>query len=752
MLAIFFPNGPFRAKGYNFRRTPRSLIVSPRGFPFVYLHTTFEAQSMPGFPNDLLTTDVSLHSPKEVQEEVKQLRAEIAQTKESLRECEERWRLAMAAGRMASWDWEISTDRVIVSQGWEALHGIPLGTFAGTFEAFLSDIHPEDRESVIGSMKSAVEEGREHLVEYRLVWPDGSVHWIEARGKVLRDESGKPVRMIGICMDIKERKQTEQSLRFLADASRSLGNLVDYRSTMQKLVGVAVPEFADGCGTHIVDEDGQLHLLVATHVDPSKAELVDEFSKQVNQQIGPPRVFHTGRSEMVSRTSDSVLKSTVEDEEHLRLIRGLKLNSYMCVPLSVREKVIGTLTFIAADSRQNYTLADLAVAEDLGHRAAVAIENAQLYAQVKDADRRKDEFMAMLAHELRNPLAPIRSGLDLLSMKGVESATVGVMQEQVQHLVRLVDDLLDVARIIRGKIQVHKETVRLNDIVQRSVDASRPLIEAQNHELTISLPSSSIWLDADPMRLSQVITNLLSNAAKYTEKGGNIWLTVQEDGNQAVIGVRDSGIGIDKALLPHVFDLFTQGDRTLDRSQGGLGIGLTLVKNLVEMHGGKVEAHSEGIGKGSEFTIYLPVSAQPPQHDVRDAEPQADFSRRVLIVEDNVAAAKLLTILLTRLGNHEVQVAHDGETGLTIAEKFRPDLVLLDIGLPGIDGYEVAKRLRRLPEGDRPLVAAVTGYGQEEDRRRSREAGFDEHLLKPIGMDVVRGLLRHPKLIQNQRA
>jgi len=319
-------------------------------------------------------------------------------------------------------------------------------------------------------------------------------------------------------------------------------------------------------------------------------------------------------------------------------------------------------------------------------------------------------------------------------------------------LVRLVDDLLDVARIIRGKIQVHKETVRLNDIVQRSVDASRPLIEAQNHELTISLPSSSIWLDADPMRLSQVITNLLSNAAKYTEKGGNIWLTVQEDGNQAVIGVRDSGIGIDKALLPHVFDLFTQGDRTLDRSQGGLGIGLTLVKNLVEMHGGKVEAHSEGIGKGSKFTIHLPISVEPPKNDMRNTEQRIDSARRVLIVEDNTAAATVLASLLNKIGKHEVQVAYDGETGLTIAEKFRPDLVLLDIGLPGIDGYEVAKRLRRLPEGDRPLVAAVTGYGQEEDRRRSREAGFDEHLLKPIGMDVVRGLLRHPKLIQNQRA
>ena len=291
----------------------------------------------------------------------------------------------------------------------------------------------------------------------------------------------------------------------------------------------------------------------------------------------------------------------------------------------------------------------IGICMDIDERKQVATENALLYAQVKDADRRKDEFLAMLAHELRNPLAPVRSGLDLLSMKGVESDTVGLMQEQLRHLVRLVDDLLDVSRIIRGKIQVRKDTVRLNDIVQRSLDASRPLIETRHHELTVSVPSSPIWLDADPVRLSQIITNLLSNAAKYMEKGGHISLMVQRDGDQAMICVRDTGIGIDKALLPHVFDLFTQGDRALDRSQGGLGIGLTLVKNLVEMQDGKVEAHSEGIGKGSEFTVRLPVSAHPPEQDVQDAEPETDSPRRVLIVEDNVAAAKVLASVVKRI-------------------------------------------------------------------------------------------------------
>src|SRR5208282_4900399 len=295
-----------------------------------------------------LTTDVPLRSPKELEEENKQLRAELSGTKESLRQCQERWRLAMAAGRMVSWDWEISTGRVILSQDWEALHGIPAGTFAGTFEAYQSDIHPKDREAVLRSINMAVEEGIDHHIEYRLVWPDGSVHWIEARGKVLRDESGQPVRMVGICMDIKERKQTEQSLRFLADVSRSLTKLVDYQSTMQEVVGLAVPDFADGCAVQIADEDGQLHQLAARHVIPAKAELIKEFGNRVQRdaenRIGGLSVYRTGRSQMIAEIPDIMLESTVRDENHLRILRELGPKSYICVPLALRGKLLGTLT------------------------------------------------------------------------------------------------------------------------------------------------------------------------------------------------------------------------------------------------------------------------------------------------------------------------------------------------------------------------------------------------------------------------
>ena len=320
------------------------------------------------------------------------------------------------------------------------------------------------------------------------------------------------------------------------------------------------------------------------------------------------------------------------------------------------------------------------------------------------------------------------------------------MERQVEQLVRLVDDLLDVSRVMRGKIDLRREPVEFAAVVARAVETAQPLIDAQGHRLDISLPQESLLLSADPVRLAQVIGNLLTNATKYTEASGHILLSARRDGGTAVLRVRDTGIGIAPDMLPHVFDLFVQVDHAASRSQGGLGIGLTLVKNLVEMHGGTVEAHSGGLGRGSEFVVRLPLAA-PGHRDSGDnpaggrrPEPTRQSGRRVMVVDDNRDAAESLAMLLGLQG-HEVTVAHDGPSALELAQSFRPAAVFLDLGMPGMDGYEVARRLRRQPGLEGVVLAALTGWGQPEDRRRTAEAGFDHHLVKPPEPDVVQGLL-----------
>jgi signal transduction histidine kinase len=364
------------------------------------------------------------------------------------------------------------------------------------------------------------------------------------------------------------------------------------------------------------------------------------------------------------------------------------------------------------------------------------------------ADRRKDQFLAMLAHELRNPLAPIRNAVEL--MRQVETGDPSfqpsreMVERQVKHLARLVDDLLDVSRLTHGSIRLRKEPVDLGAVVERAADATRVLIESRGHNLTLDLPDPPIRLEADPARLEQVVTNLLNNAAKYTMPGGHIVLRAAREGDEAVVRVRDNGIGVPPDVLGRVFEPFVQSDGSLARSEGGLGIGLTLVRSLVEMHGGTVEAHSPGLGQGSEFVVRIPVrvpAAMPQPPVPRETSPFTPARPvRVLVVEDNVDAAESLATLL-RLWGHDVRVVHDGLDALDEARAYQPEVVLLDIGLPGLDGYQVAERLRDEVGLDHALLVAMTGYGQPEDRRRSREAGIHHHFVKPVEPYVLRNLL-----------
>ena len=368
-------------------------------------------------------------------------------------------------------------------------------------------------------------------------------------------------------------------------------------------------------------------------------------------------------------------------------------------------------------------------------------------AQLAEQHRRKDEFLAMLGHELRNPLAPIANAVQLLRLQKNEDQLQRkartIIERQVGQLTRIIDELLEITRITSGRIQLRHDLIAASDLVERSVETARSGIDQRRHELTVSLPPDPIWLSADPTRMEQVVVNLLTNAAKYTEEGGHIRLTVQQEGDECVLKVEDTGVGIAPALLPYIFDLFTQAERSLARSQGGLGIGLALVQRLVELHGGRIDAHST-LGRGSEFIVRLPVATATASAErasaVEEAAGPAGPSLRVLVVDDNVDAAESFADLLRAMG-HDVKTAHDGPTGLEAATDFRPDVMLLDIGLPGLDGYEVAKRLRRQPVFKSLVLAAMTGYGQESDKDKSKSAGFDHHLVKPADFEKVQKIL-----------
>ena len=494
---------------------------------------------------------------------------------------EERLRLALEAGHMGVWDWNLATGEIKWSRNLETILGLAPGSFGGTYASYEQLVHPDDRDRVNAAVALAVEQGSGYEIEARHVSADGTVRWVAARGQALRDATGRPARMLGVGTDVTARKQLEEKLR-----------------------------------------------------------------------------DHAGR--------------------------------------------------------------------------------------LAEADQRKDEFLAMLAHELRNPLAPVLHALELLRLARGDPADIEVartvLDRQIRHLVRLVEDLLDISRITWGKIALRNERVELVRIVATAEEIARPQLEIRRHRLTIALPPEPVWLDADATRLAEVLANLLDNAAKYTPEGGSIWLTAERAVTQVVIRVRDTGSGMSPQVLARAFDLFAQGEAPLDRPHGGLGIGLTLVRRLVELHGGRVTAASEGPGLGTEVTLWLPVAAAPAARPEPVAAAPGRGERRLLVVDDNLDAAESLALLLRAQG-HEVRRAHSGPEALEIARDFMPEVILLDIGLPGMDGYEVARAVRADGVLARCHVIAVTGYGRDEDRRRSSEAGFDHHLVKPVTLAALQAVL-----------
>lgn len=533
---------------------------------------------------------------------------------------------------------------------------------------------------------------------------DGTVTAIDASAAPMRGSDGAVTGVVMVFRDVSERRRTDEVRRRLAAIVESSneaiigqtleGTITSWNAAAERLYGYSAEEII---GRHF-----------SVLVPADREDEISAYRERLRQGGGPEGSL-VRSFESVRRRKDGSLVDV--------------LISYSPIPGEDG-------TFIGA----------AVIARDIGERKRA--EEA-----LREADRRKDEFLAMLAHELRNPLAPIRSGLDLLMLSGSgEDETLRLMQEQVTHLVRLVDDLLDVSRIVRGRVELRTEDVRLDELVHRVVEARGPAALSRNLTLHVEAPHP-VFVIADRVRLTQVVDNLLSNATKYTEPGGRIDVSVCREQDEAVVRIHDNGIGIEPALLPRVFDLFTQSSRALDRAQGGLGIGLTLVRKLVEMHGGSIEAESPGLGQGSTFTVRMPAVEAPSREPPAPRQgPEPAVSRQILIVDDNASAARILTMLLSRLGDHRVRAVPDGPSALRAVQEQPPDLILLDIGLPGMDGYAVCRALRANGDAGRFVVAALTGYGREEDLRQSRAAGFDEHIVKPVSVTALRELLNHPKL------
>jgi len=551
-------------------------------------------------------------------------------------------------------------------------------------------------------------------------------------------------------------EQASRRLSFLAQASVALAGSLDFDAITRELSRLCVPSLADACAltlvAHARDSAGTDVALVAG--DPQRIRSTARLVTDVPDgwlRLAMSRVLTSGTAEVIHSLLDAAVMESDGRAiaDYISAPAGSGIGCLAIVPLLGHGTTLGVLTLGLGPSGRHFDADTLSMATELAGRAAIALDNARLYEKSQADDRRKDEFLAMLAHELRNPLAPISNAVHVLHMSGQDPAKLTwareVIGRQLRQLVRLVDDLLDVSRITRGKIELKLGPIDVAMVVGAAVETSRSLVDALEHELTVVLPSEPLLVLGDFARVAQILSNLINNAAKYTDKGGRISVTAAAERGQVVFRVRDSGMGIPRDLLSSIFELFTQADRTLDRSQGGLGVGLALVRRLVEMQGGSVSAYSEGPDQGSEFTVRLPAaSATKPVDDGSVEAPSRQATMApdacILIVDDNHDVADS-TAMLLRAAGWKVYLAYDGEEAIRSARTLRLDAVLLDIGLPGVDGYQVAERIRAEPGNQEALIVAISGYGQEEHRRRSKRAGFDHHVVKPIDPTVLTQLL-----------
>jgi PAS domain S-box-containing protein len=649
--------------------------------------------------------------------------------------------------------------RIVGFASAQALLEAPLAEVMRRFELFDAKGMPFPLERLPNRALFSGQRPEQALVRFKVAGSD-ELHWSVVDANGVFDEQGRLSFVVSAFRDVTEREQQGQALRraeerreFLARATIELNSSLDYGQTLATVARLAVPRMADWCAVDVVEEDGLKRLAMA-HVDPSRLEWVKELERRYppdpEAPNGTPNILRTGKPEMLSEIPAPLLEAAARDAEHLALIRQLELRSYIGVPLTRGGKTFGVISLMMAESRRSYGESDLEGALALADRAALAVENARLFRAEEQArseavlaNRAKDDFLAMLGHELRNPLAPIVTALEVMRRRPGAAADRerSVIDRQVRHLIRLVDDLLDVSRMIRGIVELHEEPVEVADVVARALELAAPLIEERKLLVNTRLETGLI-LKTDATRLTQVLTNLLLNAAKYTDPGGHISLSAAQEEESLVLRVEDEGSGIAPEMLSRIFELFVQGPQSIERSRGGLGLGLTIVQSLVRRFGGSVTAHSEGPGQGSQFVVRLPSTRPlgPASSMPRPKREPTPAALRVLIVDDNSDAREMLAEAL-ELQGHEPHTAPDAEAALMLAPQIKPDLALLDIGLPGMDGHELGRRLRALPGLSELQLVALTGYGQASDRERSRAAGFQAHLVKPVDLSAITRLV-----------
>lgn len=635
---------------------------------------------------------------------------ERRQAEEKLQMARSRLNSTLGAAEIGTWEFDLLSNRVWADANLaEMFHITPAEAAGGPVEAYIRSIHPDDRVRVNSAISDAIEQDHLFEAEYRIVGSEGAVRWVVARGRLEKNAAGTAIRLPGVAVDITSRKQAERRLKESEKRFRRL-----FESAKDGII------ILDAENMSIID------------ANPYMTELLG-YSQQ---QFKGKQLWEIG-----------LFKDKQESKEAMEALKSEGYVRYDDLPLETKQGRVQEVEFICNVYEEDSRMVAQCNIRDISERKAMERQINKQTAELADADRHKDEFLAMLAHELRNPLAPVFNALELIRHVGHESQPQhdarGVIERQVRHLARLVDDLTEVSRISSGRIRLSRDRVTVNQLVERAVERVRPLIERKHQTLKLSFSSVDLYLNADATRLEQAIGNLLNNASKYSGSESVIRLIVAQHGQEAEIRVVDEGVGIEADLLPRIFELFTQGDKSLDRSEGGLGIGLALVKSLIELHGGRIDAKSAGHDKGSEFVVRLPLDQS--RQDAAVSESGGDSATafvpmRILVVDDNADAAQMTAMLLEMWG-HDVRTAHDGTAALDLAQAFKPQVILLDIGLPLMNGYEVAARLRKQPDFRRVLLVAMTGYGQEDDRRQSREAGFDEHLVKPVEAQVLRDLL-----------